>query len=403
MRTHHDLVLVGAGILGLATARELRRRHPDLSVAVVDKEPGPGRHQSSHNSGVLHAGVYYQPGSLKAELCVRGKAMMEAYAAAHHIPVERCGKLVVALTDEELPRLEELARRAAANGVAGARLVGPEEMREKEPYAAGVRALHVPETAIIDFSQVVAALAEEVRADGVELVYDAEVIGLQRLGVGGATVVRTTRGDLSAGAVVGCAGLQSDRVARLSAPVDTMIVPFRGDYYTLAPEARHLCRGLIYPVPDPALPFLGVHFTKRVDGEVWAGPNAVLATAREGYRRSTWRGADLRETVTSPGFRRLARRWWRTGMQEMVRDVVKPAFVRELQRYVPEVRSDQLTFGPSGVRAQAVSRDGGLVDDFLLVREGRSVHVLNAPSPAATASLAIAERVADEVEPALAR
>jgi L-2-hydroxyglutarate oxidase LhgO len=401
VRTRHDLVLVGAGILGLATARELRRRNPELSVAVVDKEPGPGRHQSSHNSGVLHAGVYYQPGSLKAQLCVRGKALMEEYAAAHGIAVDRCGKLVVALTAEELPRLEELARRAAVNGVAGARLVGAAEMREVEPHAAGIRALHVPETAIIDFALVVGALAEEVAADGVELVYGAEVVGLQRLGVGGDTVVQTTAGELSAGAVVSCAGLHSDRVARLSGPVETMIVPFRGDYYTLAPSASHLCRGLIYPVPDPALPFLGVHFTRRVDGEVWAGPNAVLATAREGYRRSTWRGADLRETVTFPGFRRLARRWWRTGMHEMVRDAVKPAFVRELQRYVPEVRSDQLTFGPSGVRAQAVSLDGGLVDDFLLLRQGRSVHVLNAPSPAATASLAIAERIADAVEPAL--
>ena len=397
-----DLAMVGAGIVGLATARELRRRHPGLRIVVLEKESAPGRHQSGHNSGVLHAGVYYQPGSLKARLCVAGKERMERYAEEHSIPYETCGKLIVALDESELGRLDELARRGAANGVPGLRMVGPEELREIEPHAAGIRALHVPGTGIIDFAAVVAALAAELRSDGVSVRCGHEVRGISRRGP--VSVIATSSGEVRARRVISCAGLHSDRVAGLTDPSDASpasrpdvkIVPFRGDYYTLKPDARHLCRGLIYPVPDPSLPFLGVHFTKRIDGAVWAGPNAVLALAREGYRRTTLSGRDLAETLRYPGFRRLARSYWRTGASEMWRDVVKRAFVRELQRYVPEVRADQLTFGPSGVRAQAVAADGAMVDDFLLARGPDSLHVLNAPSPAATASLAIADRLADE-------
>lgn len=398
MSKKYDIVVVGAGIVGLATARELLDRHPQLGIAVVEKEDRAGQHQSGHNSGVLHAGVYYKPGSLKAQLCVQGKIAMERFADEHGIAYETCGKLIVALDDSELGRLADLEERGKANGVPGLRMVGPEELREIEPHAAGVRALHSPGTGIIDFGRVVGVLAGLLADCGVDFYYGHQVTGLRQ--VGDTMAVQTLRGDILTNRVVSCGGLQSDRLAAMDSEPDVAIIPFRGDYYTLTPEARHLCRGLIYPVPDPALPFLGVHFTKRIDGAVWAGPNAVLATAREGYRRRDLNVGDLAETIRYPGFAKLAKRWWRTGAQEVWRDMVKAAFVKDLQRYVPEVRSDQLVFGPSGVRAQAVGSDGSLVDDFKLAVSDRSVHVLNAPSPAATASLAIASRIADSVQSA---
>jgi L-2-hydroxyglutarate oxidase LhgO len=392
--TTYDVVMIGAGILGLATARELHGRHPELRIAVLDKEAGPGRHQSGHSSGVLHAGVYYQPGSLKAQLCVEGKTMMERFAEENGIPYERCGKLIVALRDDELRRLDDLEARGNANGVPGLRMVGPQELRDIEPYATGVRALHVPGTGIIDFGRVVDALAEQLRAEGIDVLVSREVTGIEQRADG--QVLHTSRGDVETRRVISCAGLHSDRIARWATPPPLQIVPFRGDYYTLKPEARHLCRGLIYPVPDPSLPFLGVHFTKRIDGEVWAGPNAVLATAREGYDRTDFSRGDLMETLRYPGFRKLAGKYWKTGAAEMWRDVAKPAFVGELRRYVPALRRDQLTFGPSGVRAQAVGADGRLVDDFVLSASTNALHVLNAPSPAATAAFAIAGRLADQ-------
>lgn len=398
MKRGYDLVVIGAGLVGLATAREMKARTPSMTIAVVEKEDGAGRHQSGHNSGVLHAGVYYKPGSLKAQLCVEGKAAMERFADEQGVAVERCGKLIVALTEDELPRLEELERRGRANGVPGLRMVGPEELREIEPHAAGVRALFSPETGIIDFAGVAEALVRLLRAEGVDLLFGHDVQDIRR--DADVTTVVTNAGEIQARRLISCAGLQSDRVARLESEPEVAIIPFRGDYYTLTPEARHLCRGLIYPVPDPSLPFLGVHFTKRFDGEVWAGPNAVLATKREGYRRSQVNLRDLVETVRYPGFPKLAKRYWRTGAAEVWRDVVKAAFVRDLQRYVPEVTGDQLVFGPSGVRAQAVSPDGSLVDDFTMAVSEHSLHVLNAPSPAATASLAIATRIADAADSA---
>ena len=394
LSTHFDVVMIGGGILGLATARELHSRFPHLRMAVVEKEDAPGQHQSGHNSGVLHAGVYYKPGSLKARLCLEGKAAMERFADEHGITYETCGKLIVALREDELGRLEDLFERGQANGVPGLRKVGPEEIREIEPHAAGIAALHSPGTGIIDFGAVVTTLARLLVEDGVELLLGHEVLGLEA--GEGVTTVRTSQGDLTTRSLVSCAGLHSDRVARMQGPAEVAIIPFRGDYYTLRPEARDLCRGLIYPVPDPSLPFLGVHFTKRYDGEVWAGPNAVLATEREGYRRLGFRARDLWETVSYPGFAKMARRYWKIGAAEVWRDAVKSAFVRDLQRYVPEVRSDQLVFGPSGVRAQAVDPNGALVDDFALARTATGLHVLNAPSPAATASLAIARMLADE-------
>jgi L-2-hydroxyglutarate oxidase len=393
MTDRFDVVVVGGGIVGLATARRLLEQRPGLRVAILEKEAELATHQSGHNSGVLHAGLYYQPGSLKARLCREGKAAVEAFAEAHEIPFERCGKLVVALDESELERLAALRERAEANAVPGLEEVGPERIRELEPHAAGIRGLWSPETGIIDFRRVALAMASDLRSQGVEIRTGHEVRGLALRS--DEVIVTTAVDTVRAGLVVACAGLQADRVAALGgSPDGPRIVPFRGDYYTLTADARDLVRGLIYPVPDPRFPFLGVHFTKRIDGGVWAGPNAVLAFAREGYRRRDIHPIELLSTVIDRGFLRLAGKYLRTGLGEMWRDWWKPAFVRELQRYVPQIRSEQLVFGPSGVRAQALARDGTLVDDFVLGGSGRILHVRNAPSPAATSSLAIGSMLA---------
>jgi (S)-2-hydroxyglutarate dehydrogenase len=389
-----DLTIVGGGILGLATARELLGRHPRLRVAVLEKEPRLGEHQSGHNSGVIHSGLYYAPGSLKARLCAEGRDRMYAYCDEHGIPYQRCGKLVVALDESELPRLEDLYRRGIANGVPGLEMVGPDRLREIEPHSAGVKAIWSPVTGIVDFRRVVESYAEEVRQRGGEIRTEHEVTGIARRS--GRVLLRTVHGILDTQYLVTCAGLQSDRIARLTGgDEDPKIVPFRGDYFTLHPDRRHLVKGMIYPVPDPAFPFLGVHFTLRMDGEVWLGPNAVLAFAREGYSRYHVNPADLLEALTYRGFRALARKYWRTGLGEMVRDYNKAAFVRELQRYMPELRHEDVLPGPSGVRAQALSGDGKMVDDFVISADEHVIHVRNAPSPAATSSLAIGRELAD--------
>ncbi len=389
-----DVAVIGGGIVGLATAYRLLERRPGLRLAVLEAEAELASHQSGHNSGVLHAGLYYQPGSLKARLCREGKAALETFADEHGIPFEHCGKLVVALSDEELPRFESLRQRAEANGVPDLEVVGPEQMRELEPMAAGVRALWSPTTGIIDFRRVALAYADEVRARGGAIHTSRAVTGIGLSA--GDLVLATTTGELVARDVIACAGLQADRVAAMTRdPGTERIVPFRGDYYTLTIDARPLVRGLIYPVPDPRFPFLGVHFTKRIDGEVWAGPNAVLALARHGYRRRDVNLRDLAGTIRDPGFRRMARKFWRTGLAEQWRDISKRAFAAELRRYVPAIRDDQLVFGPSGVRAQALDRDGTLVDDFRLGGSRHILHVRNAPSPAATASLAIGRELAE--------
>lgn len=394
MTERYDVAIVGGGIVGLATAVRLLEARPDLRLVVLEKERELASHQSGHNSGVLHAGLYYVPGSLKAQLCREGKAAVEAFAERHGIAYERCGKLVVAVEESELPRLAALEERARANGVPGLEAVGPERIRELEPHAAGIRGLWSPETGIIDFRRVALAMADDLRACGAVIETSRRVTSIEERA--GEVILGTPRGEVVAGQVVACAGLQADRVARLSgADADPRIVPFRGDYYTLLPSARPLVRGLIYPVPDPRFPFLGVHFTRRIDGAVWAGPNAVLAFAREGYRRRDVALPDVAATLRWPGFARLARRHLRMGLLEMWRDWWKPAFVRELQRYVPEIRGDDLRFGPSGVRAQALARDGTLVDDFRLTGTGRVLHVRNAPSPAATSSLAIGRVLAE--------
>jgi L-2-hydroxyglutarate oxidase len=385
-----DVAIIGGGLVGLATAFRLLDTRPGLRLTVVEQESELAAHQSGHNSGVIHAGLYYAPGSLKAALCREGKAALESFCELHDIPFQRIGKLVVAVTDEELPRLANLYERGLANEVPGLEMIGPERIREIEPHAVGVSALWSPTTGIVDFRRVALALANEVQARGGEVLTSRRVTGIQPRS--DALVLDTRSGEVVATSVIACAGLWADRVAALTGdtgPDAPRIVPFRGDYYTLAPEARSLVRGLIYPVPDPQFPFLGVHFTRRIDGEVWAGPNAVLAFARRGYRRRDLSIRDLSGTLLYPGFLRLAGRYMRTGLAEMWRDVSKRAFVRELQRYVPELRSEQLRFGPSGVRAQALRRDGSLVEDFDLAGSGRVLHVRNAPSPAATAALAI--------------
>jgi L-2-hydroxyglutarate oxidase LhgO len=396
-----DLVVIGGGILGLATAREILSRRPGIRVVVLEAERSLALHQSGHNSGVVHAGLYYVPGSLKARLCREGKAALEAYCEERSIPVQRVGKLVVALTEDELPRFGTLAERARENGVDGLEVVGPERMRELEPHVAGVRGLWSPGTGIVDYRAVALAYADDIRAAGGDIETGRPVTGLREGGE--AVVVETSRGDIVAGTVIACAGLWSDKVAAMTGDTGTeRIVPFRGDYYTLSPEAGSLVRGLIYPVPDPRFPFLGIHFTRRHDGAVWAGPNAVLALSRDGYKRTD---VDLREVASiarHAGFRRLAVKFWRMGLAEQWRDLSKGAFANELRRYLPELRNDQLRFGPSGVRAQAIDPDGTLVDDFRLGGSRRIVHVRNAPSPAATAALAIARVLADESESRLA-
>lgn len=397
MTERADIAIVGAGILGLATALRLLEAKPDLRVILLEKEPAIASHQTGHNSGVIHAGLYYQPGSLKARLCREGKATLERFCEEHSIPVERTGKLVVALSEQELPRFEALKERAIANGVEGLEDVGPERLREIEPHAAGIRALWSPGTGIVDFRRVAAAYAEEVRAKGGTIETSREVTSITRRGDD--MVVGTTLGDVLARRVIACAGLWADRVAAMTdedAGDAPRIVPFRGDYYTLTADARPLVRGLIYPLADPRFPFLGIHLTKRIDGNVLAGPNAVLAFRREGYRRRDLSLRDLGGALAYPGFVRLARRYWRTGFAEQWRDWSKRAFVAEVQRYVPAIRSEQLVFGPSGVRAQALARDGSMVDDFLLGGSDRVLHVRNAPSPAATSSLAIGRVLAEE-------
>jgi (S)-2-hydroxyglutarate dehydrogenase len=365
---------------------------------VLEKEAAPALHQTGRNSCVIHSGIYYAPGSFKARLCTLGRDMLLRFCDEENVPYEICGKVVVAVDERERAALDELERRGNANGVAGIRRIGPDELRELEPHCRALVALHVPTTGLVDYRVVSERLLGRIEAAGGSIVLQAQVTGLRE----GSSAVRveTSRGELEAGRVVACAGLQADRlVARTSPAVadPTSIVPFRGDYFALRPEARRLCRNLIYPVPDPRFPFLGVHVSRRPDGEVWAGPNAVLALAREGYRRRDVNRRDAMETLRSPAFWRLARRYWRMGLMEMYRDVVRRAFAREVARYLPEIRRADLLPAPAGIRPQALRPDGTLVDDFLFAQSARVLHVKNAPSPAATSSLAIAELVADKL------
>jgi len=394
------VVVVGGGILGLATARLLTRSDAGGEVIVLEKEPELARHQTGHNSGVVHAGIYYTPGSLKARLCARGRVLMRDYCAAQQVAYEECGKVVVATRESERERLRRLAERATANEVPGLRWLEGAQLAEVEPHVRGVAGLHSPVTAIADFPGVARAMAAEVRDAGGDVRTATPVTRIEPAGGrAGRGRVHLAGGEtLTADRVVVCAGLWSDRLARASGErAEPRIVPFRGEYWSLAPGRESLVRGLIYPVPDPSLPFLGVHLTRKVDGSVWLGPNAVLATALEGYRRSQWRPRELAETLTWPGTLRMMRRHWRAGAGELYRSVRKRSFIAELQRYVPELRPADAVRAPAGVRAQAVDRDGSLVDDFRLDVSDRVVWVRNAPSPAATSSLAIAEEIAGHV------
>lgn len=388
----HDVALIGGGLVGLATALAITDARPDLRLALVEKEADVARHQSGRNSGVLHSGLYYAPGSLKARLCTEGRAAMEAFCDAEGVAWRRTGKLVLAVTPDEVPRLDALAARAEANGVAADRL-GPDGIAEREPHAAGVAALWVHSTGVADFPSAARAMARRLAERGAEIRTVAAVTGGRETPSG--VVVETTTGTVEARTLVNCAGLHADRVARaFGAEPGVRLVPFRGEYAALRDEAAPLVRGLIYPVPDPAFPFLGVHLTRHVDGTVGAGPSAALAFAREGYRLGTVRPRDLAETLADPGFRRLARRHWRMGAAELGRSLSLAAFARAAARLVPALTPADLERAPSGVRAQAVRPDGSLADDFVLAETRRAVHVVNAPSPAATACLAIGRAVA---------
>ncbi len=387
-----DIAIVGGGLVGLATALALTEGH-GRNVAVLEAEDRLAAHQSGHNSGVIHSGLYYKPGSLKARLCVEGARDLYRFCEEEGIAHERCGKLVVATREDELPRLDDLERRGQANGLSGLRRLRGEEIREREPHAAGIAALWVPETGIADYPAVARAYGRRIEARGGTVWTGARVQAVRRAGSG--LVVETPRGAVTCRSLVNCAGLQSDRVARLcGAPVDVRIIPFRGEYYELVPERRDLVRGLIYPVPDPRFPFLGVHLTRMVSGGVEAGPNAVLALKREGYRWSDVSPRDVAASAAWPGLWRLAARFWRTAAFEVWRSLVKSAFVRDLQRLVPEIQDGDLFRSGAGVRAQAMERSGALVDDFRIVHSEKAIHVLNAPSPAATASRAIGRTIA---------
>ncbi len=388
--------VVGAGIVGLATAREIRRRQPDAVVVVLDKESSVGRHQTSHNSGVVHAGLYYRPGSLKAQLCARGRRLLKSFCEEKGLAYVQCGKVVVARTEAELPALRDIEARSRANAVPGLRWLGPGELAEVEPHAAGVAGLHSPSTAIVDYSAVAGAMAADL-----DVRLGFEVTSVRT--AGHEVVVAGPAGELVVDRVVVCAGLQADRVARLAGDeTGPAIVAFRGEYWRLSPERAPLVRGLIYPVPDPAYPFLGVHFTRRVGGAVDVGPNAVVALAREGYRRTAVVPRDVLEALAWPGFRKMARRHWRAGLREVAGSLSKRVFVAEARRLVPDVTAADFVPAPAGVRAQALDSAGELLDDFRVGHVGEHGQVLtvrNAPSPAATSSMAIAEYIVDRMTP----
>lgn len=391
----YDYALVGGGIVGFASAWHLARRFPGARIVLVEKEAEIARHQTGRNSGVIHSGIYYKPGSFKARFAKAGADGMVRFCQENGISHQVCGKLIVATREEELPGLEELFRRGIANGVPTVK-IGPERAREIEPQVACIAALEVSSTGITDYRQVCAALRGHFEAAGGEVRLGAKVLGVAERGE--SLIVETTAGDIETRFLVNCGGLHSDRLARAAgADPGSRIVPFRGEYYELVPERRHLVNTLIYPVPNPAFPFLGVHFTKMIDGSVHAGPNAVLAFAREGYFKTTLSPRDLAETLTFGGFWKLAARYWRDGIGEMARSLSKASFVRSLQQLLPAVQAEDLTPCAAGVRAQALTYDGGLVDDFLFVPGRRALHVCNAPSPAATASLEIGQAIAQRV------
>ena len=393
----YDIAIVGGGIVGLATGRELLARHSNLRLVVLEKEDILSKHQTGHNSGVIHSGIYYAPGSLKAKLCVEGRKALWEYCDAKGIPWKPVGKLILATEEAEIPRLEELMRRGIANGITELEILDAAGIAQREPHARGIKAIYSPVTGIVDYGQVARAYGDDVREAGGEIYTNREVTGIDRKG--GTTRIKTNAGEIEARAVITCGGLWSDRLAKMTGGGgDPKIVPFRGDYLLLKPEKRYLVQGNIYPVPDPEFPFLGVHFTPRMNGDIWLGPNAVLAFARDGYSFSTVNPGDLLESITYPGMIKLGMKYWKIGFGEMYRDVVRSAYVGALQRYIPELQVEDTLPGPAGVRAQAMRSDGNMVDDFVIEGSDGVVHVRNAPSPAATSSLAIGKYIADDAE-----
>jgi len=397
MSSQYDLSIIGGGIVGLATALNILQGYPRTRLLILEKESQIAQHQTGHNSGVIHSGLYYKPGSLKARSCVTGRRALIEFCDRKSVPYEICGKIVVATSEGELPRLEELYRRGIANGLDGIERIGPERLKEIEPHAAGIEALYVPQTGIIDYLKVAAAYAEEIQSAGGEIRTSSRVLGL--IQGRSESVLQTSSGDYRSKYLINCCGLHSDQVAKMmqGGGGEHRIIPFRGEYYKLAPEKHFLVRNLIYPVPDPSFPFLGVHFTRMIKGGggIEAGPNAVLALAREGYRKTDLNVGDLLQTVTFRGFWAMTGKYWQTGFGELYRSLSKQAFVAALQKLLPEIRSDDLVAGGSGVRAQAVSAGGALVDDFVIKESRNAIHVLNAPSPGATASLAIGGSIAE--------
>ncbi|GAA4420449.1 L-2-hydroxyglutarate oxidase [Nibrella viscosa] len=392
-----DVVIIGGGIVGLATALQLKKQRPGLTVTVIEKELSVARHQTGHNSGVIHSGLYYKPGSLKATNCIRGYHMLLDFCNQEGVPYELCGKIVVATKPEEIPQLNILFERGQQNGLTGLRKLSQAEMREIEPYVNGVEGIRVPQTGIIDYKQVAEKYAERFQALGGELRLGERV---ENITPGNSlSIVVTNKGTYETRLVVNCAGLYSDKIAQLTQrePINLRIVPFRGEYYKIKPHKEYLVRHLIYPVPDPNFPFLGVHFTRMVHGGVEAGPNAVLAFQREGYRKSDVNLKELYETLTWPGFQKVAGRYWQTGLGEMYRSFSKAAFTKALQQLIPDIQEDDLEDGGSGVRAQACDRTGGLLDDFAILETDKAINVCNAPSPAATSSLSIGQTVSEKV------
>ncbi len=400
MSCSYDVVIIGAGIVGLATAMKLQLRHPEMKIVVIEKEDEPGCHQTGHNSGVIHSGIYYKPGSLKALLCVSGSAQLVRFCQEQEVPHEVCGKVVVATRPAEIPRLQELYRRGTANGVPGLQMLTPRQVATHEPHVHCVSGMLVPTTGIVDFKRVADAYVSVFQGAGGTVISGqrAEKIWRKTAGIR----VETNHDSLFARTLINCAGLYSDHVARMAGMIPPCrIVPFRGEYYQIRPEKSHLVKNLIYPVPDPRFPFLGVHFTRMINGNVEAGPNAVLALAREGYRKSSICLPELMEVLGYGGFWRMASRYWRPGLQEMIRSHSKDRFVKALQELIPEITRDDLAPGGAGVRAQALGEDGRLLDDFVVLHSEHMVHVLNAPSPAATSSLAIADHIVGIVAPKL--
>ncbi len=399
MASYYDLTIIGGGIIGLATALRIGEAHPRIRLLILEKERDLARHQTGHNSGVIHSGLYYRSGSVKARACVTGRKALIAFCQLNGVPFEICGKVVVATSPEELPRLEELHRRGLANGLHGLEMIGVERLRELEPHATGLKGLLVPETGIIDYQKVADAYAAKARNSGADIRTSHRVLSI--LERDGELIAQTSMGDYRTKYLINCGGLQSDLVAGMMtghtgvSVEEHRIIPFRGEYYKLAPEKHFLVRNLIYPVPDPNFPFLGVHFTRMARGGVEAGPNAVLAFAREGYRHTDVNLYDLWQTLTFKGFWAMTGKYWQTGFGELYRSLSKSAFVRALQKLLPEITAADLVPGGSGVRAQAVSLNGALIDDFVIKQTRNSVHVLNAPSPGATASLAIGGSIAE--------